>query len=66
MDNQEPNNGYNNNGNNNRNGSSGGGKDNHNGQLVMAFILISLIVLFIMTMVTNQFSQMSTQKVSYS
>ena len=66
MDNQEPNNGYNNNGNNNRNGGPGGGKDNHNGQLVMAFILISLIVLFIMTMVTNQFSQMSTQKVSYS
>ncbi len=63
MDNQGPNNGYNNNGSNNGNN---GGKDNRNGQLVMAFILISLILLFVMTMVTNQFSQMSTQKVSYT
>ena len=57
MDNQGPNNGYNNNGSNN---GGSGGKDNRNGQLVMAFILISLILLFVMTMVTNQFSQMST------
>lgn len=32
----------------------------------MAFILISLIALFIMSLVTNQFNQMSTQEVSYS
>ena len=63
MDNQGPNNGYNNNGSNN---GGSGGKDNRNGQLVMAFILISLILLFVMTMVTNQFSQMSTQQVSYT
>lgn len=66
MDNQGPNNNYNN-GNNNGGGNGGdGGKNNRNGQLVMAFILISLIVLFIMTMVTKQFDQMSTQEVSYS
>lgn len=76
MDNQGPDNSYNNNGNNSggNNGGGGpsggnngnGGKGGHNGQLVMAFILISLIVLFVMSMVTNRFSQMSTQEVSYS
>lgn len=78
MDNQGPNNynngnnnyNNNNNGNNNGNGgggnSGGGGKDNRNGQLIMAFVLISLIILFIMSMVSNQFNQMSTQEISYS
>ena len=32
----------------------------------MAFVLVSLIVLFIMSMVSNRFSQMSTQEISYS
>jgi cell division protease FtsH len=81
MDNQGPNNynGYNNNGSNggnngNNNGNGGGnnggngngGKDNRNGQILMAFILVSLIVLFVMSMLTNRVSQMSTQEVSYS
>ncbi len=78
MDNQGPNNynngnnnyNNNNNGNNNGNGgggnSGGGGKDNRNGQLIMAFVLVSLIILFIMSMVSNQFNQMSTQEISYS
>lgn len=70
MDNQGPNN-YGN-GNNSNGGGNGGndggnnGKDNRNGQLVMAFILVSLIVLFVMSMVTNQFNQMSTQEISYT
>jgi len=34
--------------------------------LIMAFVLVSLIVLFIMSMVSNRFSQMSTQEISYS
>ena len=66
MDNQGPNNGYNNGNNNGGNNNGGGDKGNHNGQLLMAFILISLIALFVMSLVTNQFNQMSTQKVSYS
>ncbi|MBO5524814.1 MAG: ATP-dependent metallopeptidase FtsH/Yme1/Tma family protein, partial [Roseburia sp.] len=75
MDNQGPNNysngnnNYNNNGNGGGNGGNGGGsggKDNRNGQLIMAFILVSLVVLFIMSMVTNQFNQMSTQEISYT
>ena len=78
MDNQGPNNysngnnNYNNNGNGSGNGGKGGnngsnnGKDNRNGQFVMAFILISLVALFIMSMVTNRFNQMSTQEISYT
>ncbi len=62
MENQ---NNSNNNGNSGGNGNRGN-KDNHNGQLVMAFILISLVALFIMSMVSNRFNQMSTQEVSYS
>ena len=67
MDNQGPNNYNNGNNNYNNNGGNGGGgngnnggRDNHNGQLIMAFVLVSLIVLFIMSMVSNRFSQMST------
>lgn len=76
MDNQGPSNSYNNNGNNNGNNGNGGnngggnngggGKGNRNGQIVMAFILVSLIALFVMSMVTNRFNQMSTQEISYS
>lgn len=71
MDNQGPNNNYNNGnnsggGNGGGNGGNNGGKDNRNGQIVMAFILISLVALFVMTLVTNHFSQMSSQEVSYS
>ena len=76
MDNQGPNNYNNGNNNYNNNGGNGGGgngnnggnggRDNHNGQLIMAFVLVSLIVLFVMSMVSNRFSQMSTQEISYS
>ena len=62
MDNQGPNN-YNNNGNNN---GGDDGRGNRNGQIIMAFIMVSLIALFVMSMITNQFNQMSTQEVSYS
>ena len=54
MDNQGSNNNYNN-GNSNGGNNGDGGKGNHNGQILMAFILISLIALFIMSLVTNQF-----------
>ena len=64
MDNQGSNNNYNN-GNSNGGNNGDGGKGNHNGQILMAFILISLIALFIMSLVTNQFNQMSTQEVVY-
>ena len=58
MDNQGSNNNYNN-GNSNGGNNGDGGKGNHNGQILMAFILISLIALFIMSLVTNQFNHKS-------
>ena len=66
------------NGNGGRNGNNGGpgrngggpggngGKNNRNGQMIMTFILVSLVVLFFISMFTSRFSQMSTQEVSYS
>ncbi|MFR4352856.1 MAG: ATP-dependent zinc metalloprotease FtsH [Roseburia sp.] len=66
MDNQGPNNSYNNGNNKGGDQGGGGGKNNRNGQLLMAFILVSLVALFVMSLVTNQFNRMSTQEVSYS
>ena len=62
MENQGPNN--NSNGNPNRGGN--GDKNNRNGQMIMAFIMVSLVALFVMSMITNQFAQMRTEEVSYS
>lgn len=62
MENQGPNN--NRNGNPNRGGN--GDKNNRNGQMIMAFIMVSLVALFVMSMITNQFAQMRTEEVSYS
>ena len=62
MDNQGPNN--NSNGNPNRGGN--GDKNNRNSQMIMAFIMVSLVALFVMSMITNQFAQMRTEEVSYS
>lgn len=53
MDNQEPNNQ-----NNNRN--------NKNGQVVMAFILVSLFALFIMSMISNRMAKQFNQEISYT
>ena len=62
MDNQGPNN--NSNGNPNRGGN--GDKNNRNSQMIMAFIMVSLVALFVMSMITNQFAHMRTEEVSYS
>ncbi len=53
MDNQEPNKQ-----NNNRN--------NKNGQYVMTFIMVSLLALFIMSIVTNKVSQQYNEELSYT
>lgn len=55
-----------NNGPNNDNKNSGNNKGNKNGQLIMTFILISLVALFIMSLLTNRYSQMSTDEISYT
>ncbi len=69
MDNQGPDMYNNNNGGDNKNGNNGnrgGNGGNHNGQILMTFILISLVVLFIMSMVANRFSQMSSKEITYT
>ena len=81
MDNQGPNNynnynNYNNNNNNNRNngnnngnnGNNNGnnGKNNKNSQMIMGFILVSLIALFIVSLVTDKFSDLSTKETTYN
>lgn len=77
MDNQRPNNyNYNNgpgnngsggNGNNGGNRSGGnGGRNNRGGQGIMAFILLTLVALFVYALISNSISHASTQEKSYS
>ncbi len=77
MDNQGPNNyNYNNgpgnngsggNGNNGGNRSAGnGGRNNRGGQGIMAFILLTLVALFVYALISNSISHASTQEKSYS
>lgn len=77
MDNQGPNNyNYNNgpgnngsggNGNNGGNRSGGnGGRNNRGGQGIMAFILLTLVALFVYALISNSISRASTQEKSYS
>ena len=77
MDNQGPNNyNYNNgpgnngsggNGNNGGNRSGGnGGRNNRCGQGIMAFILLTLVALFVYALISNSISHASTQEKSYS
>lgn len=77
MDNQGPNNyNYNNgpgnngsggNGNNGGNRSGGnGGRNNRGGQGIMAFILLTLVALFVYALISNSISHASTHEKSYS
>lgn len=62
----DPNNNNNNQngGNNNRNG--GGPRNNRNGQMVMIFILITLVALLFMSLVSKWQTQMTAQEISYT
>lgn len=53
-------------GNRNDNGNNGGGRNNRGGQAFMAYVIVSLVVLFIMTMLMNRFTEMSTEEITYS
>lgn len=77
MDNQGPNNyNYNNGPGNNGSGGNGnnggnrpggnGGRNNRGGQGIMAFILLTLVVLFVYALISNSISHASTQEKSYS
>ncbi len=60
-----PNNNNNQNGgNNNRNG--GGPRNNRNGQMVMIFVLITLVALLFMSLVSKWQTQMTAQEISYT
>ena len=79
MDNQAPNN-YNNgnynggdnynNGNNynnnNNNGNNDNNKKNHNGQMILGFIMVTLGALFLISLFSSRFSQMSSKETTYS
>lgn len=77
MDNQGPNNyNYNNGSGNNGSGGNGnnggnrpggnGGRNNRGGQGIMAFILLTLVALFVYALISNSISHASTQEKSYS
>lgn len=77
MDNQGPNNyNYNNGPGNNGSGGNGnnggnrpggnGGRNNRGGQGVMAFILLTLVALFVYALISNSILHASTQEKSYS
>ena len=77
MDDQGPNNyNYNNGPGNNGSGGNGnnggnrpggnGGRNNRGGQGIMAFILLTLVALFVYALISNSISHASTQEKSYS
>ena len=77
MDNQGPNNyNYNNGPGNNGSGGNGnnggnrpggnGGRNNRGGEGIMAFILLTLVALFVYALISNSISHASTQEKSYS
>lgn len=77
MDNQGPNNyNYNNGPGNNGSGGNGnnggnrpggnGGRNNRGGQGIMAFIMLTLVALFVYALISNSISHASTQEKSYS
>lgn len=81
MDNQAPNNynngnynggnNYNNGNNGSNNGNNGGNNDgnkrnNRNGQMLLSFILVTLVVLFFISLFASRFTQMSSKETTYS
>ena len=82
MDNQAPNNynngnynggnNYNNGNNNNYNNGNNNGnnngdkKNNHNGQMILSFIMVTLVALFFVSFFASRFSQMSSKETTYS
>ncbi len=71
MDNQAPNNYNNGNNNNYNNGNNNGNnngdkKNNHNGQMILSFIMVTLVALFFISFFTSRFSQMSSKETTYS
>ena len=55
----------NNNGNNNNNNDNNNNK-NHNGQMILGFIMVTLVALFLISLFSSRFSQMSSKETTYS
>ena len=51
---------------NNQNNNQNENRNNRGGQTVMAFVMVSLVVLFFMTMLMNRFAAMSTEEITYT
>ena len=64
-DNYNNGNNYNNN-NNNGNNNNDNNKKNHNGQMILGFIMITLVALFLISLFSSRFSQMSSKETTYS
>ena len=56
----------NNNNNNNGNNNNGNNKKNHNGQMILGFIMVTLVALFLISLFSSRFSQMSSKETTYS
>lgn len=65
-DNYNNGNNYNNNNNNNGNNNNGNNKKNHNGQMILGFIMVTLVALFLISLFSSRFSQMSSKETTYS
>ena len=60
-------NNYNNNNNNgNNNNNNDNTKKNHNGQMILGFIMVTLVALFLISLFSSRFSQMSSKETTYS
>ena len=62
----QPNGGGNQNGNGNGNGNNGNGRNNRGGQAFMAYVIVSLVVMMIMSLLMNRFSEMTTEEITYT
>lgn len=60
------NNNYNNGNNGNNNNNNGDKKNNHNGQMILSFIMVTLVALFFISFFASRFSQMSSKETTYS
>ena len=64
-DNYNNGNNYNNN-NNNGNNNNDNNKKNHNGQMILGFIMVTLVALFLISLFSSRFSQMNSKETTYS
>jgi len=52
--------------NDNGNGNNGGGRNNRGGQAFTAYVIVSLVVLLIMSLMMNRFTEMTTEEITYT